>query len=126
MRARDTLLTPKTPGFVVATGQVFKPVAVVDRLGKCAPWYLGRSGGSVQMAQEKAIVVIRADGSVIGAKENFWSGSSFGQALESGDAVVVAEKAIIDGVPCRPSIWRRRWFPRLLAECSPPCATNRT
>lgn len=98
VRAGDTIIVPKRPGFVMVTGQVFNPTAIAYRPGKSAKWYLGQSGGPTQMANKKAIFVIRADGSVIGAKENLWSGSSLGAALQPGDTVVVPEKAITGGV----------------------------
>ena len=50
------------------------------------------------MANKKAIFVIRADGSVIGAKDNFLSGSSLGTELQPGDSVVVPEKALGGGI----------------------------
>jgi len=83
---------------VLVTGQVFNPTAVSYRPGKSAKWYLGQSGGPTQMANKKAIFVIRADGSVIGSKDSAWSGNSLGAVLHPGDTVVVPEKAIGPGV----------------------------
>jgi len=67
------------------------------RPGKSAKWYLSQSGGPTQLADRKAIFVIRADGSVVGAKEDFWSGSAMSAVLQPGDSVVVPEKAIGGG-----------------------------
>src|ERR1700738_2292579 len=64
VRAGDTLVIPKRPGFVMVTGQVFNPTAVSYRPGKSAKWYLSQSGGPTAVAKKKAIFVIRADGSV--------------------------------------------------------------
>jgi hypothetical protein len=50
------------------------------------------------MANKKAIFVIRADGSVIGANESLWSGPSLSAVLQPGDTVVVPEKALGGGV----------------------------
>jgi len=97
VRAGDTLVIPKRPSYVMVAGQVFNPTAVSFRPGKSAKWYLGQSGGPTQLANRKAIFVIRADGSVIGAKEDFWNGSSLGAVLQPGDTVVVPEKAIGGG-----------------------------
>ncbi len=97
VRAGDTLIVPKRPSFVMVAGQVFNPTAVSYRPGKSARWYLGQSGGPTQLANKKAIFVIRADGSVIGAKEDFWSGSAMSAVLQPGDSVVVPEKAIGGG-----------------------------
>jgi hypothetical protein len=48
--------------------------------------------------QRKAICVIRADGSVIGPRENLWNRSLLDRRLPPGDAVVVPEKAMTGGV----------------------------
>jgi len=98
VRAGDTLVIPKRPGFVMVSGQVFNPTAVSYRPGKSAKWYLSQSGGPTAVANKKAIFVIRADGSVIGAKESLWSGRSLNAVLQPGDTVVVPEKAIGGGI----------------------------
>jgi polysaccharide biosynthesis/export protein len=98
VRAGDILVVPKQPSFVMVTGQVFNPTAVSYRPGKSAKWYLSQSGGPTAVANKKAIFVIRADGSVIGGKENLWSGSSLNAVLQPGDTIVVPEKAIGGGV----------------------------
>jgi len=98
IRAGDTLLIPKRPSFVMVTGQVFNPTAVSYRPGKSAKWYLSQSGGPTQVANKKAIFVIRADGSVTGTKHGLWNGESMSSSLEPGDTVVVPEKALGGGV----------------------------
>lgn len=98
VRAGDVIEIPKTPSYVMVTGQVFNPTAVSYRPGKSAQWYLGQSGGPTQLANKKAIFVIRADGSVIGASQGLWSGESLNSQLRPGDTVVVPEKAIGGGV----------------------------
>jgi protein involved in polysaccharide export with SLBB domain len=98
VRAGDSLVIPKRPSFVMVSGQVFNPTAVSYRPGKSAKWYLTQAGGPTTVADKKAIFVIRADGSVIGAKESLWSGKSLNAVLQPGDSVVVPEKAIGGGV----------------------------
>jgi protein involved in polysaccharide export with SLBB domain len=98
VRAGDTIEIPKTPSYVMVTGQVFNPTAVSYRPGRSAEWYLSQSGGPTQLANKKAIFVIRADGSVLGAKAALWSGDSLGAALRPGDTVVVPERAIGGGI----------------------------
>jgi protein involved in polysaccharide export with SLBB domain len=98
VRAGDTLIIPKKPGFVMVTGEVFNPTAVSYRPGKSAKWYLGQSGGPTQMANKGAIFVVRADGSVTGMKGSLWSGGTLSDQLRPGDTVVVPEKAIVGGV----------------------------
>jgi protein involved in polysaccharide export with SLBB domain len=97
VRAGDTILIPKKPSYVMVSGQVFNPTAVSYRPGKSAHWYLSQSGGPTTMADKKAIFVIRADGSVFGAKRGAWDGDSLGATLQPGDTVVVPEKAIGGG-----------------------------
>ena len=98
VRAGDILVVPKRPSFVMVTGQVFNPTAVSYRPGKSARWYLGQSGGPTTLANKKAIFVIRADGSVIGVKNNLIVGDSLSTSLQPGDTVVVPEKAIGGGL----------------------------
>jgi polysaccharide biosynthesis/export protein len=98
VRAGDTLLIPKRPSFVMVSGQVFNPTAVSFRPGKSAKWYLSQSGGPTQLANKKAIFVIRADGSVIGSSSSLWAGDSMSRTLEPGDTLVVPERALGGGV----------------------------
>ncbi len=97
VRAGDVLVVPKKPSYVMVSGQVFNPTAVSYRPGKSAKWYLEQAGGPTQLANRRAIFVLRADGSVIGAKQNLLLGDSFNAELLPGDNVVVPEKAIGGG-----------------------------
>jgi polysaccharide export outer membrane protein len=99
VRAGDTLVIPKKPGYVMVSGQVFNPTAVAYRPGRSAEWYLGQAGGPTSLANKKAIFVIRADGSVIGGRSSLWSGPSLDLALQPGDIVVAPEKALSGNVP---------------------------
>jgi polysaccharide biosynthesis/export protein len=98
VRAGDSIEIPKKPSYVMVTGQVYNPTAVSYRPGKSAQWYLGQSGGPTQLANKKAIFVIRGDGSVLGSSQGLWSGESLGAELRPGDTVVVPEKAVGGGV----------------------------
>jgi len=97
VRAGDVLVVPRRPGFVMVTGQVFNPTAVSYRPGKSAKWYLGQSGGATNLANKKAIFVMRADGSVIGSKGGLFSGNPLDATLQPGDTIIVPEKAISGG-----------------------------
>jgi len=97
-RAGDELIIPKTPSYVLVSGQVYNPTAVSYRSGKSAQWYLSQSGGPTPLANRKSIFVVRADGSVIGSNDSPWTGNSLGAVLHPGDTVVVPEKAIGPGV----------------------------
>src|SRR5215467_9126355 len=70
LRAGDILTIPKKVGYVMVNGQVFNPTAVSYRSGHSANWYLSQAGGLTQLADKKATFVVRADGSVISAKNN--------------------------------------------------------
>jgi protein involved in polysaccharide export with SLBB domain len=98
----DVLMIPKNPSTVLVTGQVFNPTAISQQGGRSARWYLSQAGGLTPMADRKAVFVIRADGSVISAKNNnsgWWSGDPLSASLRPGDTVVVPEKAPKVGGP---------------------------
>jgi protein involved in polysaccharide export with SLBB domain len=92
----DELVIPKKMGVITVNGQVFNPTAVAAQPGRSARWYLSQAGGLTPMADKKAVFVIRADGSVISAKNNgsgWWDGDPLSAPLRAGDSVVVPEKA---------------------------------
>jgi polysaccharide biosynthesis/export protein len=104
VRDGDVLLVPKKSGYVLVNGQVFNPTAVGYTPGRSARWYLSQAGGTTQLADKKAVFVIRGDGSVLSAKNNsnsWWSGDPLKAALRPGDTIVVPEKA--------PKIGGRNW-----------------
>jgi polysaccharide biosynthesis/export protein len=104
LRDGDVLVIPKKANYVLVAGQVYNPTAISHRPGRSAEWYLSQAGGLTQMADKKAVFVVRADGSVIAAKNNnsgWWSGNPLGAALRPGDSIVVPEKA--------PRIGTRNW-----------------
>jgi protein involved in polysaccharide export with SLBB domain len=104
VRDGDVLVIPKKADYVSINGQVFNPTAVSFRPGRSARWYLSQAGGFTQLANKKAVFVIRGDGSVLAAKNNsteFWSGDPLGAALRPGDTIIVPEVA--------PRIGTRNW-----------------
>jgi polysaccharide export outer membrane protein len=103
VRDGDVLLIPKKVNYIAITGQVFNPTAVSYRPGRSASWYLSQAGGLTQLAAKKAVFVIRADGSVIAAKNNsgFWIGDPLSTVLRPGDSIVVPERA--------PNVGGRNW-----------------
>jgi polysaccharide biosynthesis/export protein len=105
----DELVIPKKTNYVMVGGQVFNPTAVSYLPGKSAKWYLSQAGGTTQIADKSAAFVIRADGSVLSAKNNssFWSGDPMSAVLKPGDSIVVPEKA--------PKVGPRNWAPILQA-----------
>jgi protein involved in polysaccharide export with SLBB domain len=102
VRDGDVLFVPKKAGYVMVNGQVFNPTAISYRPGHSAKWYLSQAGGVTQIADKKAVFVIRADGSVIAAKNNsdgWWGGDPMSATLRAGDTIVVPEKAPKIGGP---------------------------
>ncbi len=96
LRDGDVLVIPKTTNYVTVAGQVFNPTAVAYVPGRSAKWYLSQAGGLTQLANKKAVFVVRGDGSVIGAKNNsdsWWSGNPLNETLRPGDSIVVPELA---------------------------------
>ncbi len=94
VRSGDTLFVPKRPNFIVATGQVNSSSAITFRPGKNAGWYLQQAGGLTQMADKKAVFIIRADGSVVGGGGGLFKGNALSQRLQPGDTIVVPAKII--------------------------------
>ena len=96
LRAGDTLMIPKQPGAVVVVGQVYNSNAITYMPGKNAGWYLSRAGGATQLANKKAIFIVRADGSVTsGSEGGVWSGGTLSSRIGPGDMIVVPEKTVI-------------------------------
>jgi protein involved in polysaccharide export with SLBB domain len=93
VRAGDMIYVPKKPNFVMVDGSVYNPTAVAYKPGKSASWYLQQAGGPTNMANKKAVFVIRADGSVAGGSGGMFSGGVTHTALQPGDLVMVPEKA---------------------------------
>ena len=95
LRDGDVLVIPKKANIVTVNGQVFNPTAVSAQSGRSAKWYLSQAGGLTPIADKKAVFVIRADGSVLSAKNNggsWFSGDPLSATLRPGDAIVVPEK----------------------------------
>jgi polysaccharide biosynthesis/export protein len=103
LRDGDELIIPKEADYVTVSGQVFNPTAVSYVPGRSARWYLGQSGGVTQVADKGAAFVVRADGSVLAAKNTsgLWSGDPMNAVLRPGDTIVVPERA--------PRIGTRNW-----------------
>jgi protein involved in polysaccharide export with SLBB domain len=95
LRRGDVITIPKRPGFVLVTGQVYNSTALTYSPGKTADWYLRRAGGANTTANRKEILVIRANGSVIGRRSGGWfEGDVLSTRLNPGDVVVVPQKII--------------------------------
>jgi protein involved in polysaccharide export with SLBB domain len=105
LRKGDVILVPKKANYVLVNGQVYNATAIGYVSGRSAKWYMGQAGGLTQLADKKAVFVIRANGSVLAAKNNsgMWSGDPMSAVLLPGDSIVVPEKPAKVGV--------RNWAP---------------
>ena len=92
VRAGDVISIPKRSNMVVVDGSVYNPTAITYKPGRNAGWYLSQAGGPTQMADKKAVFVVRGDGSVVGGPGGAFSGGVEKAALQPGDMVVVPEK----------------------------------
>jgi protein involved in polysaccharide export with SLBB domain len=92
VRAGDSIFIPKKPGIVIVDGSVYNPTAISFKPGRDAGWYLERAGGPTELANKKAVFVVRADGSVVGGPGGLFSGGVKSAQLQPGDMVVVPEK----------------------------------
>jgi protein involved in polysaccharide export with SLBB domain len=93
MRRGDVLTIPKKPGFVLVSGQVYNASAITFVPGKTAGWYLKRAGGSTEGGNTKEVLVIRANGLVVGRRSGEWYDPGvLDTKLEPGDVVVVPQK----------------------------------
>ena len=93
MRRGDVLTIPKKPSFVLVSGQVYNASAITFVPGKNAGWYLKRAGGSTEGGNMKEVLVIRANGLVVGRRSGEWYDSGVLETkLEPGDVVVVPQK----------------------------------
>jgi protein involved in polysaccharide export with SLBB domain len=99
IRPGDTLYVPKRPNFVMVAGQVYNPVAITFSSGKHASWYLKQAGGPTSLANKKEIIVVRANGTVVGrGSGEWWSGNVLSTTLQAGDTIFVPEKGAGSGI----------------------------
>jgi protein involved in polysaccharide export with SLBB domain len=95
LRSGDILTVPKRPGFVLVSGQVYNASAITFVPGKSAGWYLQQAGGTNEVANNKEIFVVRANGSVIGKRSGgVFAGGVLSTRLLPGDLIVVPQKII--------------------------------
>jgi len=98
VRTGDTIFIPKQPNFIVVTGQVYNPIAISYVPGKDYSWYLRSAGGVTQYGNKKDIYILRADGSVVPTKHDWFGSNPTSVRMRPGDSVFVPEK-IYGGSP---------------------------
>ena len=92
LRPGDVLTVPKRPTFVLVNGQIYNPSAITYQPGHNAGWYLRQAGGPTELANKKAIFVIRANGSVVSGSEGWWKSGVLGTRMLPGDTIVVPDR----------------------------------
>jgi polysaccharide biosynthesis/export protein len=95
LRPADILDIPKRPGFVLIVGQVYNSNAIIFVPHKNGRWYLARAGGATQLANKKAIFILRANGEVTSGSGSSWNGGALASTIGPGDTIVVPEKAVL-------------------------------
>lgn len=103
VRKGDAIFIPKRANVVMVDGAVYNSTAVTFKPGKDAGWYLRQAGGPTNMANKKAIFVVRADGAVVGGSGMF-RGSVLSAALQPGDMLVVPDRAVGGGFSWRATL----------------------
>jgi polysaccharide biosynthesis/export protein len=84
----DIIVVPEKPSTVSVVGAVTVPSALLFESGKNVQWYVDRAGGMMSDAQEKMILVFRANGQVIRAKKS--------TRVELGDRIFVPTKVMAE------------------------------
>jgi protein involved in polysaccharide export with SLBB domain len=94
MRAGDTLVIPRRPEFVMASGQVYNPVAITYEPGRKLGWYLRKAGGATRSGNTRDIYVLRADGSVVPRDRGLIGSDFMSLRMRPGDTIFVPEKVV--------------------------------
>lgn len=89
----DRFLVPARPSTIQVVGAVYNSGSYLHRPGRRTPDYLAEAGGPTRDADRSSIYVLRADGSVISARQSGWVFSGLdSKQLMPGDSVVVPEE----------------------------------
>jgi protein involved in polysaccharide export with SLBB domain len=101
----DRLIVPLAPGTVNVVGAVFAPTALVYSPYRTVKEYLTMAGGTTEIAEDKEIYVIKANGAAVSRKgfswlKASWDGTKYGYhpggisslRLDPGDTIVVPEQ----------------------------------
>jgi len=109
LESGDSLHVPKSPGTVNVLGAVYNPSALIYEEGSAdLGYYLKKTGGPTENAEEKQMYLVRADGTVVSKKASSWFGIGWsdeekrwhfaedfeGTRLYPGDTVLVPQKVI--------------------------------
>ena len=94
LRPGDTLYIPKRPEFVMASGQVYNPVAISYVPGKRLGWYFHKAGGSTPQGNKKDVYVFApmgrlCHGGSAGSVATLWV-----LQMRPGDTIFVPERIV--------------------------------
>jgi polysaccharide biosynthesis/export protein len=88
----DRVFIPQQPAMVSVFGTVYNEAAFVHKAEKSVGDYLAQAGGARKEADKRGIYLLRADGSVISARQSGFFVSSLNSVRPMpGDAIVVPE-----------------------------------
>ncbi|MBW2066011.1 MAG: SLBB domain-containing protein [Deltaproteobacteria bacterium] len=96
----DELMIPRKPDTVNVLGEVYNPTSLIfEEDNPNLGYYLAKTGGPTENAEEDQIYVIRADGTVVSKKGTSRYASLLGSGFEDtklypGDTVLVPQKVI--------------------------------
>jgi len=88
----DRLMVPQRPAIVSVLGSVYNAGTFVHRNGQRVGDYIRLAGGPLRTADDRAIYIQRADGSLASRRQSGWLAGGFENLiLMPGDSVVVPE-----------------------------------
>jgi polysaccharide export outer membrane protein len=86
----DELIIPRASDTVSVVGEVRQPGTHIYQSGLTVEDYIGLSAGTSKRADQSAIYIVRANGSVTTLDSSWWRFSDSGQeSLRAGDSIVV-------------------------------------
>jgi len=93
----DTLEVPQTPSSVNVLGQVYNPTSLIPVEMQDVDYYLAKSGGPTEEADESSIYVVKVDGTVISRQQySFFSklmlSGFMSENMEPGDTIIVPQQ----------------------------------
>jgi polysaccharide export outer membrane protein len=91
----DRIFIPKKPSTVNVLGAVYNPTALTfNEKERELRYYLAMTGGPTENAQENAMYVVQANGSVVSSKKTAWWSDFNNTRLNPGDTVLVPERIV--------------------------------
>jgi len=85
----DRMLIPATPAMVNVVGEIYNENAFLYKTGKTLSDYLQQAGGATPNGDQRAIYVLKADGSVMARNRGWFSGWFKTSEIMPGDTIVV-------------------------------------